>query len=295
MRLGWLILLAWATTVAPASALARDEVIPLESPAYFVEAVGGYAYRDTAEKTKTVNGNPQTVFGSVSKRWLVGGRVTVPIWNGFGARGTIFGGGDDLSLGGAPSTDLKDFSVGASGFWRDPTKGQVGAGYRYTDTDVSPATTVQSITTHSIPVYAALYMPDFGGGTTVDWRVDFEYDFIGSDTPSGRVDQWAYDVLLTSKWYLNGYASFDGRFLYDRSIGASQSDRIEGILALEILVPSGKRNYATFELFGGYGRDRSFDVGAVGNVKQRIWQVGFQASVFFPGVATLVELNRAYR
>ena len=297
MKLRWLTLLVGSLLVVPLASQARDEVIPLESPRYFVQAFGGYAHRDVKRQTKfdPGTGTSEVEPARVTRSWLAGATVTVPIWKSFGVRGTVLAGSDELSLGGAPATSFDDISFGAVGFWRDPTEGQFGAGYLFSDTDVSPDTSIRSISTHSVPVYAALYMPDFGGGTTVDWRVDFQYDRMGMDTPNGRVDVEAYSGLATSTWYVNGSVSFDGRFLYERETGSPDSDVLEGILALEFLLPTGKRKYATLEVFGGYGRERMLDVAPFGDFRQRVWQVGFQAAVFFPGVSTLVELNRAYR
>jgi len=283
---------AWLVT-AGGSASARNEVIPLESPAYFVEASGGYAYREVAERTSRIEGQTLTIFGETWRDWFAGGSVTVPVAAGFGVRGRVSGGGTEVSIFGA-GTDLSGIAGGGDVFWRDPTRGQLGVGYAYERRSVDPGVPVDSIRSHGVPVFASLYMPDLEGGT-VDWNVGFEYRWLEVRTPVGSRDQWAYEVFVSSTWYVNRFVSFEGGAEYARQLSPTQSDRVEGVFALELLVPGGTRHYGAVELSGRIGRDELKALGPFGDENRLTWQVGAQVSVHFPGVTSLVERNRACR
>lgn len=279
-----------ATLAGPAAA--RNEVIPLESPDWFVEGFGGYAYRETAAHTAKVGDQTQPLPGEEWLTWSAGLSATVPIALGFGVRARVQGAGTDYSDTFGTSLDFDDVTGGGELFWRDPTKGQIGAGYAYTRTSTDPD--VASIRTHSVPVHASLYMPDLEPGT-VDWNLGFRYDWLEVRMPGASRDQWAYEVFFTSTWYLNRFVSFEGGASYVRSLAPEQSDRVEGVFSLELLVPSGVRHYGVVEVFGAIGRDEDKDFGIFGDENRRTWQIGGRVSVHFPGVTSLVELNRAYR
>lgn len=271
----------------------REEVIPLESPAWFVQAEGGYRYGRFEASTSSGGSTPLPVPESTSRSWFAGGLATLPIARGFGARLVVDGGGERLS--GALAVTDDEVTGGAELFWRDPTKGQVGVGYAYT---WAPSTSIFGPSTsrsHTAPVFASLYMPSFDGNT-VDWNVRFEYSWIDVENPSGHLDQWAYDVVGSSRWYVDRWASFEGGVRFAQQINALPSNVVEGVFQLEFLIPGGARHYGTFSLLGSVGRRAFQDLGPqFGMASQLTWQIGFGATVHFPGVVSLVELHRAYR
>jgi hypothetical protein len=279
---------------AAGGADARDPVIPLEPPAYFVQGSGGYLYGNRAAATSQGGAAELMLDESTTRNWLAGALATVPIAGGFGVRFAVDGGGTNEKTGGFRS-DGHDVTGGTELFWRDPTKGQVGAGYAFSWSPVD--TSIGSVTsrTHTAPIFASLYMPDFDG-RTVDWNARFEYSWIDAEGATGSVDRWAYEVVGSSRWYVDRWASFEGGVRFAQRIDALPSNEVEGVFELEFLVPGGARHYGTFSLLGSVGRRKFQDLGAqFGMLDQLTWQIGFGATVHFPGVASLVELHRAYR
>lgn len=280
--------------LAAGGADARDPVIPLESPAYFVQGSAGYLYGNIDEATSYGGASELTLAESTTRSWAAGSLVTVPIVRGFGVRLAVDGGGTDETLGGFRS-EGNDVTGGAELFWRDPTRGQVGAGYAYSWSPVD--TSIGSVTSraHTAPAFASLYMPDFDG-RTVDWNVRFAYSWIDAEGATGSVDQWAYEVVGSSRWYVDRWASFEAGVRFEQRINALPSNVVEGVFELEFLVPGGVRHYGTFALLGSVGRREFQNLGAqFGMLDQLTWQIGLGATVHFPGVASLVELHRAYR
>lgn len=280
---------------ATGDALARDEVIPLETPPYFAQLDGGYMYRTADQATASLSGQQLTIFEQTVRSWQIGGHATVPIAFGLGARVRVQGGSSRTTQAGFGSE-----SGGAIGqgevFWRDPTRGQIGVGYGYGWSSPRTPSSVQSTRTHRVPVFASLYMPDLDG-STVDWNASFTYDFQSLRGDTGTTSQWAYEVRGSSIWYVNRLAAFEGGVRYQRLLASQQSDVLEGTFALELLVPSGRAlSYATVSAVGAVGRAEAKDLAApFSSLSRMTWQVGGEVTVFFPGVDSLVELNRAYR
>ncbi len=282
------------SVLAAGGADARDPIIPLESPAWFVQAEGGYVYGELAGATSHGGESQLVLDETITRNWSAGGLATLRIARGFGARLAVERGGRSETTTGFES-DGDDLTGGAELFWRDPTRGQVGAGYAFTTSTAD--TSLGSVTerSHRAPLHASLYMPDFDGNT-VDWNVRFEYSWIDVESATGSVDQWAYEVVGSSRWYIDRWASFEGGVRFEQRINFLPSDQVEGVFELEFLIPGGARHYGTFSLLGSVGRRELQDLGArFGMASQLTWQVGFGATVHFPGVVSLVELHRAYR
>ena len=290
---GRLSVLLMVALWVPGAGWAADEVIPLESPAYFVQAAGGYAYRALGAASGAGQSRPREEI----QVWEAGGLLTVPIAIGLGIRIEASGEGGTLRYqsGGRFET------VGAGGeaqlFWRDPTKGQFGLGYGYYWSAPQTTSVVDSIRIQSLPVYAAIYMPSMNGAA-VDWNASFRYDFLSLQSTTGSRNEWAYEARFGSTWYINDVASFEGAVRYERRLADEQEDILEGDFAIEILIPTGgERHFASVSLDGGVGRAARMDLPLLPStsLSSLTWRVGAQATIFFPGVTSLIELNRAYR
>lgn len=279
---------------AAGAASAKNDVIPLDTPDYFVEVFGGYSHRATDQGSQQNGGQQLTIFEQTVRSWQVGGRATVPIRWGLGARVEVVGGSSRIAQGTARS-ELGGVDGRAEVFWRDPTKGQFGVGYGYGWATPQTPSSVQSIRVNTIPVHASVYMPDLGGGT-VDWNASFTYDWLELRSAAGATKQWMYEFHGSSIWYVDRFATFEGGVRYSRLIGSQQSDQLEGVFELEILVPSGKRRFGTVALLGSVGRANQMDLPSpFGSMSRLTWQIGAEVTVHFPGVDSLLELNRAYR
>ncbi|MDG2050979.1 MAG: hypothetical protein P8M78_12525 [Myxococcota bacterium] len=284
--------LFWIALWAAGPSYARDEVIPLDSPPVFVQLAGAYAYRDIGATSSSTETRP----GEQIQEWAADGRVTVPVAWGLGVRVQATGEGATSKF----DTGARFELVGAGGegqlFWRDPTKGQVGLGYGYYWLTSTTPSTVDSVRIQSLPVYASLYMPSMNG-VAVDWNASFRYDFLSLQSAGGDKKEWAYEARASSIWYVNELISFEAGVRYERLIKDKQEDILEGAFALEILVPTGgDRFFGSVALIGGVGRSEKMDLAPpTTSLSSLAWRVGVQASVFFPGVHSLLELNRAYR
>jgi hypothetical protein len=288
----WILVALWVGMAG--EAVAYEQVIPLESPDWFVQAFGGYGYAKTSQETVEDGSSSLTLFEETERGWIAGGSAMIPIVSRLGTRLRVDGGRRRISEG-TLAGDLGTVTAGGELFLRDPTKGQIAAGYAYTWSSPDASFAEDSVRVHTLPVFASLYTPDLGGGAT-DWTVSFTYDWIELRLPVGTENQWAYAIDATSTWYVTRFVDFRGGFRYSRLIGDAPSNTMEGVFALEALVPSGVRNYGTVALTGSVGRVEDEDLAAPFYTVSRLtWGIGVTVSVHFPGVTSLVELNRAYR
>ena len=288
----WTFMFFWIVIGAAGPSDALDEVIPLEPPSFFVQLAGGYAYRDI----DAASTSSQSFAGEEIQEWAADGRITIPIRWGLGVRAQAAGDGANSKFDTGSRFEL----VGAGGeaqlFWRDPTKGQIGLGYGYSWLTSTSPSSIDSVRIQSLPVYASLYMPSMNG-VAVDWNAAFRYDFLSLQSAGGNVNQWAYEATASSIWYVNDLASFEAGVRYERLIKDQQEDVLEGKFSLEMLIPTGgDRFFGSLALAGGVGRAEQMDLAPpTPSVSSLTWRVGVQATVFFPGVQSLLELNRAYR
>jgi hypothetical protein len=268
--------------------------IPLESPSYFVSMYGGYSDLSADQATHDLGFLRLTLLPYEGTTWWAGGTATVPVWKQLGIRVGMRGGQSRLEVFG-----VGDEGSGVRGgleiFWRDPTLGQIAVGYDYGWSAPTPNPVGASTRSHTLPVTAALYFPDIEGGV-VDWNLDFDYSFLEKSAPGFSDQQWRYDVVGSSYWYVNDFVGFSGGVGFTQLLGPQAYNLIEGIFELEFLVPGGTRHYASMSVYGTVGRVEEQDLPSpFTTASQSSWRIGVQASVHFPGVASLVELNRAYR
>ena len=269
------------------------EKIPLETPTYFVEAVGGYLYRDVGEATLQGPVSSVTRFGATRRAWFAGGRATVPVLFGLGVRATVLGGG---TVDGLLGLESESTVVGgdAEVFWRDPTIGRFSVGYGYAWTE-SSTTPVASTRSNSLPASVSLYLPDLGQGP-VDWTVDFRYEWLDVDPGTGPVRQWGYTFVGSSYWYINDIAGFTGGVLFTKRIAEQQSNVLEGVFSIELLLPTGATRYGTISFDAAVGRDELEGLAPpFSTISSITYRVGGTVTVHFPGVDSLLQLRRAYR
>ena len=290
-RAVWIV----AACLAWAGSAGAQKVVPLESPRWFTEAFAAYAYRDTVEDSVTDGTVTYTLAEQTLRSWQIGGLATLNAGRGFGGRLRVFGGSTRLAQG-TLRAESGEVTFRTEGFWRDPTRGQVGAGYAYSSISPDAPSPFTGGSVHGLPVFASLYMPDLGGGA-VDWNASFLYTWTELEGFTGPVRQWAYDLRGGSIWYVNRFLAIDGGLRYLRAIQHAQPfDLLEGNLGLELLIPGGRRNYGTVALGGSFGRIENSNLPPPFTSMARFsWEIGITATVMFPGVDSLIELNRAYR
>lgn len=258
---------------------------------------GGYAYQEIAESAASASGSTTTVPAETRQGWLAQGTFTFPIVDRLGGRVFVDGGISKLELEPAPGfggrkTDGVFGGVGLDLFVRDPDVGAFQVGYRFALRDPIDPRADRDLT-QGVAADFVFYIPDEGLGT-VDWGGGFTWGFGRVEGPSYGDDVARLEARFDAGWYWLETLRFTPGFrlfLEDPDLAEGYRD-LRGRAELEWLPPIGQLRFVSLRAFGSGGRRRSQLAAPYSDVDRTLWSIGGGATVYFPGVKTLVQLKR---